>query len=83
MAGERLGDGYVGPEPSGQDQLEPASEAGARAQYLAAPVLFDVAAIVEPEPLAVEVELEQGGIVTEGRERDHTLKLTLGSLSGV
>ena len=63
--GERLGHRDVGPEAAGQDQLEAAAEAGARAQDLAAAVLFDEAGIVEARPLAVEVELEQRGVRPE------------------
>ena len=62
---EAFGDRHIGPQPARQDELEAASEPGSRAQDLPSAVLLDEAGVVHAHALAIEIELEQGGVRAE------------------
>src|SRR5262249_39836680 len=60
--GEGLGHRHVGPQAARQDQLEAAAQPRPGAEDLPPPVLLDEAGGAEPQALAVEVELQEGGV---------------------
>src|SRR5262249_16903858 len=72
--GEGFGDGHVRPQAAGQDDLEAAAETGSGAEDLPSAVLLDVAGVIEPDPLAVEVELQERGVRAKGLDHEITLK---------